>query len=201
MRIDKLRPATAAAIAALAVVAACRSVPPRPAPALSWEARRPQLQALGHFELRGRVAVAAAGEGFNASVRWIQQGAHAQLTLAGPLGVGGAQVSAAGDELTLLTPHGEQLDNAAAHAELAARLGFDPPLSSLRYWVLGVPDPGQPATEALDASQQRLAGLTQSGWHIDYLSYGVSGGESLPARLTLQRDAVRVRLLVDDWRL
>jgi len=62
MRIDKLLPATAAAIAALTVVAACRSVPPRPAPALSWEARRPQLQALGHFELRGRVAVAAAGE-------------------------------------------------------------------------------------------------------------------------------------------
>ena len=199
MRIERLRPA-AAMLAALAALAACRSVPPRAAPT-SWEVRRPQLQALAHFELRGRVAVAAAGEGFNASLRWIQQGAHAQLTLEGPLGVGGAQVIAAGDELTLVTPHGEQLDNAAAHAELAARLGFDPPLSSLRYWVLGVPDPAQPSTEALDASQQRLAALTQSGWHIDYVSYGVADGGLLPARLTLQRDAVRVRLLVDDWRL
>jgi outer membrane lipoprotein LolB len=199
MRIERLRPA-AAVLAALAALAACRSVPPRAAPT-SWEVRRPQLQALAHFELRGRVAVAAAGEGFNASLRWIQQGAHAQLTLEGPLGVGGAQVIAAGDELTLVTPHGEQLDNAAAHAELAARLGFDPPLSSLRYWVLGVPDPAQPSTEALDASQQRLAALTQSGWHIDYVSYGLAGDGSLPARLTLQRDAVRVRLLVDDWRL
>jgi outer membrane lipoprotein LolB len=151
--------------------------------------------------VRGRVAVAAAGEGFTANLRWIQQGTRAQLTLEGPLGVGGAQVIAAGDELTLVTPHGEQLDNAAAHAELAARLGFDPPLSSLRYWVLGVPDPAQPSTEALDASQQRLAALTQSGWHIDYVSYGLAGDGSLPARLTLQRDAVRVRLLVDDWRL
>ena len=199
MRIERLRPA-AAVLAALAALAACRSVPPRAAPT-SWEVRRPQLQALVHFELRGRVAVAAAGEGFNANLRWIQQGAHAQLTLEGPLGVGGAQVIAAGDELTLVTPHGEQLDNAAAHAELAARLGFDPPLSSLRYWVLGVPDPAQPSTEALDASQQRLAALTQSGWHIDYVSYGLAGDGSLPARLTLQRDAVRVRLLVDDWRL
>jgi len=199
MRIERLRPA-AAVLAALAALAACRTVPPRAAPT-SWEVRRPQLQALAHFELRGRVAVAAAGEGFNANLRWIQQGAHAQLTLQGPLGVGGAQVIAAGDELTLVTPHGEQLDNAAAHAELAARLGFDPPLSSLRYWVLGVPDPAQPSTEALDASQQRLAALTQSGWHIDYVSYGLAGDGSLPARLTLQRDAVRVRLLVDDWRL
>jgi outer membrane lipoprotein LolB len=199
MGIERLRPA-AAMLAVLAALAACRSVPPRAAPS-SWEVRRPQLQALAHFELRGRVAVAAAGEGFNASLRWIQQGTHAQLTLEGPLGVGGAQVIAAGDELTLVTPHGEQLDNAAAHAELAARLGFDPPLSSLRYWVLGVPDPAQPSTEALDPDQQRLAALTQSGWHIDYVSYGVAAGGSLPARLTLQRDAVRVRLLVDDWRL
>jgi chorismate-pyruvate lyase len=33
------------------------------------------------------------------------------------------------------------------------------------------------------------------------VSYGLAGDGSLPARLTLQRDAVRVRLLVDDWRL
>jgi len=30
-------------------------------------------------------------------------------------------------------------------------------------------------------------------------AYASSGGESLPARLTLQRDKVRVRLLVDTW--
>ncbi len=93
------------------------------------------------------------------------------------------------------------MDSAAAHADLATRLGFDPPLSSLRYWILGVPDPTQPATEELDQRQQRLQGLTQAGWHIDYTLYVAVGGESLPARLTLQRDTVRVRLLVDDWQL
>jgi outer membrane lipoprotein LolB len=87
----------------------------------------------------------------------------------------------------------------AAHAELASRLGFDPPLSALRYWVLGVPDPAQPASESLDAAQQRLSALTQEGWHVEYQSYGSAGGETLPARMTLRRDQVRVRLLVDDW--
>jgi outer membrane biogenesis lipoprotein LolB len=64
-----------------------------------------------------------------------------------------------------------------------------------------VPDPAQPATEELDQRQQRLQGLTQAGWHIDYTRYVAVGAESLPTRLTLQRDAVRVRLLVDDWQL
>jgi outer membrane lipoprotein LolB len=185
--------------ATLAVLAGCRTLPPTPPPSASWEIRKPQLQRLEHFALRGRVAVAAGSEGFNANLHWTQDGGRSEVTLEGPLGVGGAELTAAGEDLTVVTSRGERIESAAAHAELAARLGFDPPLSSLRYWVLGVPDPKQPASESLDPAQQRLSGLTQGGWHVEYQSYASAGGEALPARLTLQRDAVRVRLLVDDW--
>jgi outer membrane lipoprotein LolB len=187
--------------AALAVLAGCRTLPPAPPPGASWETRRPQLQSLTHFQLRGRVAVAAGGEGFNANLHWTQDGARSEVTLEGPLGVGGAQLTATGDELTVVNSSGERVESAAAHAELAARLGFDPPLSSLRYWVLGVPDPTQPSTESLDPAQQRLSGLTQAGWHVEYQSYESAGGEALPARMILQREAVRVRLLVDSWQI
>ena len=192
----------AGAAALLATLAACRTTPPPSFLVLPpWEVRRPQLQAREHFDLKGRVAVAAGREGFNASLRWSQQGERSQLTFEGPLGAGAVQVSASGKELDVVTARGEHLDSAAAHAELAARLGFDPPLPSLRYWVLGVPDPSHPATEELDKEQQHLEHLTQAGWHIDYGLYIAVEGESLPARLTLTRDAVRVRLLVEDWDL
>lgn len=202
MRSSGPRLGAAPALAVLALAAACRTAPPTPPPSSApWEVRRPQLQAQAHFELKGRVAVAAGGEGFNASLRWTQDGSRSQLTFEGPLGVGGAQLTATGEELSLITARGEHVDNAEAHAALAQRLGFDPPLSSLRYWVLGVPDPAQPATEALDQTQQRLAGLTQDGWRVDYQSYVSAGGEALPARLTLQHNDVRVRLLIDNWQL
>src|SRR5205814_927902 len=58
-----------------------------------------------------------------------------------------------------------------------------------------------PAPAPWVVRRPRLQALTQSGWHIDYSLYVAVGGESLPARLTLRRDAVRVRLLVDDWQL
>ena len=195
-------PRLGAALAIAVLAAACRTAPPAlPPSAVPWEVRRPQLQARTHFELKGRVAVAARGEGFNANLHWTQEGARSQLTLEGPLGVGGAQVTASGEELSLITARGEHVDNEEAHAALESRLGFDPPLSALRYWVLGVPDPAQPATEALDQAQQRLAALTQEGWRVDYQSYVSAGGGALPSRLTLQRDNVRVRLLVDNWQL
>ena len=197
MRSRRWRCAGAWALAC--ALTACRTAPPSFLVPPPWEVRKPQLQAREHFDLKGRVAVATGREGFNASLRWAQTGPRSHLTLEGPLGAGAVQVSAADHELEIVTSRGERLDNAAAHAELAARLGFDPPLPSLRYWILGVPDPERPALEELDEPQQRLLGLTQAGWHIDYPLYVAVGAEMLPARLTLKRDAVRVRLLVDDW--
>jgi outer membrane lipoprotein LolB len=186
------------ALLALAALAGCRTTPLAP-PATAWEVRRAQLQARDHFEFKGRVAVATGSDGFNANLHWSQDGARTELTLEGPLGVGGAQVSASGNDLNLVTSRGEHIGSDAAHAQLAARLGFDPPLASLRYWVLGVPDPAQPASEDVDQAQQRLRSLSQAGWRVEYASYVTSAGQSLPARLTLQRDPVRVRLVVDSW--
>jgi outer membrane lipoprotein LolB len=186
------------AAASLAVLAGCRTTP-LPVPAASpWQVRRPELQAREHFELKGRVAVAASGQGFNARLRWAQTGPRAQVALEGPLGAG-VHVSAAGDDLDIALPSGARLNGAAARAELASRLGFDPPLGSLRYWILGVPDPARPADETLDEALQRLTRLEQDGWRIDYAGYVAVGSEWLPARVTLERGNVRVRLLVDDW--
>jgi outer membrane lipoprotein LolB len=186
-------------ILAVAVFAGCRTVPVHPPSAQPWDMRRPELQARDRFELKGRVAVAASGEGFNARLRWAQEGARSQLALEGPLGAGGVQVTSDGSNLSIVTSRGERFNDDTARTELAARLGFEPPLKSLRYWILGVPDPAQPATEAVDPEQHRLQSLQQSGWHIDYGGYMPVGSEWLPARLTLQRAGVRVRLIVDGW--
>ncbi|MDE2138298.1 MAG: outer membrane lipoprotein LolB [Gammaproteobacteria bacterium] len=185
-------------LAALAALGGCRTTPPA-APGPPWQMRRPQLQARAHFGLHGRVAVATGAQGFNARLRWVEDGAHAAVALEGPLGAGGLKIDATGDDLEIAMPSGAHLASDAARAELAARLGFDPPLTSLRYWILGVPDPASPADETLDPLQQRLTHLAQDGWRIDYAGYMAVGSEWLPARLTLSRADVRVKLLVDDW--
>jgi outer membrane lipoprotein LolB len=181
------------------LLAACRTAPV-PAPAAPpWETRRPELQSREHFGLKGRVGVAAGSQGFNARLRWTQDGDRARLALEGPLGAGAVHVDAAGGDLDIVTANGAHLTSDAAHAELDARLGFDPPLASLRYWILGVPNPGLAAAETLDPVRQRLTRLEQDGWRIDYDGYVAVGGEWLPARLRLERADVRVKLLVDDW--
>ncbi|MEJ1966040.1 MAG: lipoprotein insertase outer membrane protein LolB [Gammaproteobacteria bacterium] len=174
------------------------AAPAAPAESAPWEIRRAALQARENFDLTGKIGVATGQDGFNAKLRWKQHGKESQLALDGPFGVGGVRITSDGNSLNVVNPHGEQLDSDAAKREIESKLGFQPPLGSLRYWVLGVPDPARPADETLDDAQ-RLATLKQDGWQIVYATYASVRGQSLPSRVTLTREGVRVRLVVDDW--
>jgi len=199
MRADRAVPRSAvfAGLAVLAL-AGCVSVPHHPAPIVPWPQRRERLQSLDPYELTGRVAVAAGGEGFDAHLDWRQHGARTVLDLNGPLGIGGVHVVADGPSLEVETSSGRKLTSAEARAQLTAKLGFEPPLASLRYWILGVPDPAGPSTQTV-ADDQRLTVLQQYGWRIDYFAYTNASGYWLPQRLTLTRASVRVRLAIDRW--
>jgi outer membrane lipoprotein LolB len=182
-----------------AVLGACVSAPPPAvAPTQSWPEERAQLQALAQFELRGRVAVSAAAEGFNGSLHWKQDHDRTQLEIEGPLGAGAMHVELDGGAISLMTSRTEHLDGDAARTELERRVGFALPLSSLRYWIVGVPDPALPAQEFRTESA-RLDRLVQSEWQIDYPLYLAKDGLWLPKRLTLQRGSARVRLLIERW--
>jgi outer membrane lipoprotein LolB len=176
----------------------CQTLPVPTTSSESWEVRRATLQGREHFQLKGRVAVAAGQEGFTASLHWIQDGNESQVSLDGPLGVGGVRVTSNAASLSIINSRGERLDSEAARAELKGRLGFDAPLASLRYWLLSVPDPSGVATEVVDANR-RLTALEQNGWQIDYADYVAVQGEWLPGRITLRTADVRVRLIVDHW--
>lgn len=149
------------------------------------------LQEWPRFELRGRVAVAAGEEGFTASLRWAQRAERSQIELDGPLGVGGLRLDLA---------HGRLADE-IVQADLERRLGFSLPVESLRYWMLGVPDPAYGAEERLAVGLGRLESLEQQGWTVIFPAYARVAGVNyeLPQRIEATREGVRVRLLVDSW--
>jgi outer membrane lipoprotein LolB len=195
-----MRGIRALSLATLLAVAlpACKTLPPAPPENAPWEVRKAALQARDRFDLKGRVAVAVADQGFSAGLRWQQRGRQSQLALDGPLGVGGVRITSDGNSLKVQNSRGQQLDSEAAKQAIESSLGFEPPIPSLRYWVLGVPDPATPADETLDDSK-RLATLKQDGWQIDYTAYTNVAGQSLPSKATLTREGVRVRLSVNEW--
>jgi outer membrane lipoprotein LolB len=96
------------------------------------------------------------------------------------------------------TSRGERLDGVEARAELERRLGFQLPLSELRWWLLGIPAPGDAAIDA-DAVSGEIRGFTQRGWKVSITARVAGLGFSLPRRLTAEREGARMRLLVERW--
>jgi outer membrane lipoprotein LolB len=188
----------ASSLALLLILTACKTLPPAPPESAPWEVRKAALQARDKFDLAGRIGVAVKQDGFTAKLRWQQRGKQSQLALDGPLGVGGVRITSDGGSLKVINSRGQQLDSDAAKQEIEAKLGFEPPIASLRYWVLGVPDPSMPADETLDDSK-RLSTLKQDGWQVEYTAYTNVRGQALPSKATLTREGVRVRLSVDNW--
>jgi outer membrane lipoprotein LolB len=190
---------------ALLALAGCRTRPP-PAPVIGpgadapWSEQYAALSRLESYGLSGRVAVAANGQGFSASLRYSQQPRRADLALDGPLGVGGMRIGVEERDLTVTNSRGQKLDGAAARAEIEARLGFELPLAELRWWLLGLPAP-QPSAEKQQANPESpIEAFQQSGWRVSVDSRAPGLGFSLPQRLTAQRDGARLKLFVEEWR-
>jgi outer membrane lipoprotein LolB len=175
--------------------------------------RRAALQALPSYSLHAQLAASNGSEGFSAQLDWRQQGDAAHARLRAPLGVGGAELDYAAGELRYLGSDGRRLEGAAAEEALARSLGFAPPLASLRYWLLAVPDPSGEAIEQADA-QGRPLHLAQSGWRVDYADYqpppvaatgagagSGAAGQWLPGRITLERAPLRLKLRILRWDL
>lgn len=183
---------------ALLSLVACHTLPVvQNAP---WGERRAALQAIENYEVSGQIAASTPSEGFSAALRWQQQGIVSDLLLRAPLGVGGAHLNFDGDVLRMTNSQGAQLEGVTARAELTRLLGFEPPLTSLRYWLLGTPDPGSAASETLDG-EQRLAQLQQGEWQVEYGEYQQSAGRWLPRHLEMHRGALKLKLQLSHWQL
>jgi outer membrane lipoprotein LolB len=191
-----------AAMALLLALAGCRTVPPPasvPGPGADapWQQQYASLASLDHYALNGRVAVAASGQGFTANLRFRREPERSEMMLDGPMGIGGYRVTLERAELRVFASNGQQLDGAAARAEMEQRLGVALPIEDLHWWLLGLPAPG-PA-ERNQAANDEILDFQQNGWRVSIQSRMPAMGYSLPQRLTAEREGARMKLLVESW--
>jgi outer membrane lipoprotein LolB len=198
-------------------LAGCVSLPGR-APAANltavWSSRQQALTPVTAWEIRGRVALLTADDGWQASLLWRRDRDRHQLDLMGPLGRGHMRL--------IQTAQGAQLRDAEQrvyHADSAEQLllratGWQLPLAGLNYWVLGLPVPQAIGVQDLDA-WGRLESLQQLGWDIHFLEYVQYGAFELPSKLFLKRleppppapdpdtivtnGTLEVRLVIEHW--
>jgi len=153
-----------------------------------------------NWQIRGRVSLIKGDQGWHASLNWHEDGGHYRLDLSGPLGQGALRLEGDAAGVRLQTADGRDYLARDADALVRSTTGWEFPVDGIRYWVRGVPVPGQPAAVKTDADG-RLVSLVQSGWDIRYDRFQDVDGRAWPTRLQLTTDDLSVRLVVDEWTL
>ena len=192
-----------AGLAAVAALAAC-TAPREPSPPAADPARAAALAALREWSAQGRLAVRTDGGGGSGDLDWRQRGDEAVIRVSGPLGAGALEIRWMQDELSVTSRDGTYTqswrDPAEAERALAGRLGWSFPAGSVRWWLLGVPDPAAPA-DWRRGPDGRAAGFLQGGWSVSYERWAEVQGLVLPVRLVVEGPAARLRVLIDHWRI
>lgn len=169
-------------------------LPPLP----DWNTRQNVLAAISEWAFTGRIGVSAGSEGFNGKLRWNQVNNGFSATVSGPLGVGAIRISGDNGHVTVTDKDSQEVELTNPEVDLRAMYGWTIPVTSLRYWALGIPDPASPAvTEFGDDGQ--LVRLEQRNWQVSISQYREAGGQLMPRRITAVNGDARVRLVIDHW--
>ena len=191
---------SAALLVTLALLTGCATIPESvDLPDIgSWDERTAVLGAIEAWQFKGRIGVKAGEEGFNGKFDWTQQGDAFSATVSGPLGMGTVRIEGDGQVVTLTDKDGVEAVLQDAEVELRWRYGWTIPISSLRYWALGIPDPGKPSVTGFN-DEGNLSRLEQSGWLVEISRYREGGGQQMPRTLSATNPDTRVRMVIDRW--
>ncbi len=191
-----------ALIAVAALFAACETTPevvPVDDPQRAWAEHQARLGAIEQWTAVGKLGVQSAEDSWSAGLNWRQGRDSYRLRLSGPLGQGLMELRGRPGLVEMHTSDRGVYRARTAEELMLAHAGWQVPLSGLRYWILGRPDPQAHIVDLTLDPGGRLAELRQLGWHIRYERYGDFDGLALPIKLTLENSRMRAKLVLRSW--
>ncbi|MCK9608423.1 MAG: lipoprotein insertase outer membrane protein LolB [Methylomonas sp.] len=169
----------------------CAVAPQKPAE----EYQLTDMQYLQHqknWVLEGRLALVDEKDSVSVSINWRHDELRDDIELVGPLAQGRVRISVTPDQVAVDDGENLKVFYGPVDKVLAEQLGVDLPVDSLKFWVLGVNDPRQSYIE-------QPGGFYQGSWLVRYREMQTVNADTLPKKMTAEKDKSRIKLIVDQW--
>jgi outer membrane lipoprotein LolB len=173
------------------MLSACTTVPVEPEVHYSKIARE-HLYKLERWSFEGRLALTGKNDSWSASINWGHRTDDEKIKLSGPLGQGATVIQLTGDLVTIDRGDGQAQSSTQPEEFINQQLGMFVPVHSLRYWVVGLPEP-------TSAFVETAAGFMQDGWLIEYKQMQPVDDQSMPRKITVTNEQVKLKLIIDQW--
>ncbi len=167
---------------------------------VDWLDRRDLLRSLDDWRMEGRIALKTGRDGYNGTLSWEQLEDDLDFRFRGPFGFGGFRIHGDLERLRVKTTGGDEFYLHDPEVEMRERFGWSLPVYSMRFWIVGVSDPGIEGDEVVD-ERGYLLELEQSGWDVSYDGYRSHQGLDLPRKIVMVNGDVQIKVVADRWRL
>lgn len=156
---------------------------------------RPEMQALyalKHWSFEGRLALTGKNDSRTVNISWEHSPKMEKIKLSGPLGQGGVVISLSDDAVTIDRGGGDVQSSGRSEEYINQQLGMFVPVRSLRYWVMGLPEPSS-------TYKDTDVGFNQAGWLNEYMQMQAVGAGVMPRKMTVMNNQVKLKLIIDHW--
>ena len=153
---------------------------------------RESLYNLEQWSFEGRLGLTGIKDSWQANINWQHRSSDEEIRLSGPLGQGATIIKLTGKLVTIDRGNDKIQTSLEPEAFISQQLGMFVPVRSLRYWVIGVPEPGSPYVEA-------GLGFRQAGWVIEYKQMQRVNAQNMPRRITVTNEKVKLKIMIDQW--
>jgi outer membrane lipoprotein LolB len=173
------------------ILSGCTTAPVEPEAHYSKIARE-HLYQLERWSFEGRLALTGKNDSWSASINWGHRPDDEKIKLSGPLGQGATVIQLTGDLVVIDRGDGRAQSSTQPEEFINQQLGMFVPVHSLRYWVVGLPEP-------TSAFVETATGFRQAGWFIEYKQMQPVDNQSMPRKITVTNEQVKLKLVIDQW--
>lgn len=173
---------------------ACSVIPVEPDAPGSQYSRpaRVHLYDLKRWSFDGRLALTGQNDSWSANISWEHSPEAEKIKLSGPLGQGTVLISLKGSVVTV-DRGGDDVQSSSQPEEfINQQLGMFVPVRSLRYWVVGLPEPSSTYKDTDN-------GFNQSGWLNEYKQMQPVHNGTMPFKMMVMNKQVKLKLIIDHW--
>ena len=157
-----------------------------------------QLNKIQQWQVRGKLSVVSPDDAVTGYLTWQQDKEDYDLFLSGPFGQGSSRLVGSNGLATLTLPNQEPVQAPSAEYLMAYYLGWQFPVSDIRYWIKGQPSPHSDFTEVRD-TLGLLESLQQHGWNVEFSRYQRQNGTWLPGRVKIIGHDFKFIFAIKEW--
>lgn len=157
--------------------------------------RRNSLEPISVWDIKGRIAINYADQGFTAGLKWRQAKDAFNISLSDPLGRVAARLEG-NDQQVTLSAQGDTFNADSPDELMQQQLGWSLPLDSLYHWSKGIPDPNHPLRAVGYDVLGRPIYLLQDGWQVEFSRYPDDNVLAQPRLVSIERPTFKAKLVI-----